>query len=156
MPCVTSSYYPSFHQKLACVWGGINYPCSTKTMDCQWLNMPLASKGKVWRGGGSLNDYLGRYSVTIDRCGRFVTAPMKRTTFGCLTRFIIATWKQFWISNSAMPLRIKLVIMFSLYINFLVVCSIYKLYTHVNIPKEHNITLYNLYILHSVSKHTKG
>lgn len=44
--------------------------------------------------------YLGRYSVTIERCGRFVTAPMKSTTFGWRTRFIIATYKQARSGNS--------------------------------------------------------
>lgn len=35
--------------------------------------------------------YLGRNSVTIERFGARVTAPMKRTTFGCLSLFIIRT-----------------------------------------------------------------
>lgn len=38
--------------------------------------------------------YLGKYSVTIDRLGCFVTAPMKSTTFGWRTRFIIATYEE--------------------------------------------------------------
>ena len=37
--------------------------------------------------------YLGRYSVTIDKCGHFVTAPMNNTTFGWRTRFIIEICK---------------------------------------------------------------
>jgi hypothetical protein len=35
--------------------------------------------------------YLGRNSVTIERFGARVTAPMKRTTLGCLTLFMIRT-----------------------------------------------------------------
>jgi hypothetical protein len=35
---------------------------------------------------------LDKYSVTIDRLGGSVTAPMKRTIFGCLRLFIIATY----------------------------------------------------------------
>jgi hypothetical protein len=34
---------------------------------------------------------LDKYSVTMDRFGGWVTAPIKRTIFGCRRRFIIAT-----------------------------------------------------------------
>lgn len=34
---------------------------------------------------------LGQNSVTIDKLGGIVTAPIKRTTLGCLSRLIIAT-----------------------------------------------------------------
>jgi len=36
--------------------------------------------------------YLDKYSVTIDRFGGSVTAPMNRTIFGCLRLFMIATY----------------------------------------------------------------
>ena len=39
----------------------------------------------------TMSQYLGKYSVTIDKLGCFVTAPMKRTTFGCRSRFMIET-----------------------------------------------------------------
>lgn len=35
---------------------------------------------------------LGQNSVTIDKLGGTVTAPMKRTTLGCLSRLMMATW----------------------------------------------------------------
>lgn len=34
---------------------------------------------------------LGRNSVSIEKCGERVTAPMKRTTFGCLSLNMIST-----------------------------------------------------------------
>uniref|UniRef100_A0A0A9GG85 CTR2 n=1 Tax=Arundo donax TaxID=35708 RepID=A0A0A9GG85_ARUDO len=34
---------------------------------------------------------LDKYSVTIDKFGGSVTAPMNRTIFGCLRLFMIAT-----------------------------------------------------------------
>lgn len=36
-------------------------------------------------------EYLGRNSVTIERFGTRVTAPMKRTTFGCRSLLMIRT-----------------------------------------------------------------
>ena len=36
--------------------------------------------------------YLGRNSVKIERLGIRVTAPIKRTTFGCRSLFIIRTY----------------------------------------------------------------
>ena len=40
-----------------------------------------------------LRVYLGKYSVTIDKCGHLVTAPMNSTTFGWRTRFMIEICK---------------------------------------------------------------
>lgn len=40
---------------------------------------------------GGQNKNLDKYSVTMDKFGGSVTAPMKRTIFGCRRRFIIAT-----------------------------------------------------------------
>lgn len=36
---------------------------------------------------------LDKYSVTMDKFGGSVTAPIKRTMFGCRRHFIMATWK---------------------------------------------------------------
>lgn len=44
------------------------------------------------RNNWKAHSYLDKYSVTIDRFGGSVTAPMNRTIFGCLRLFIIATY----------------------------------------------------------------
>lgn len=56
----------------------------------QILNICIGEVNMIWIRTCTLT-YLGRNSVTIERFGARVTAPMKRTTLGCLTLFIIRT-----------------------------------------------------------------
>jgi hypothetical protein len=84
------------------------FPTQSQTSSWYSLVIIRASCGKltIWHSLTSINmwlgnntikvrnkvfTYLGRNSVTIERFGARVTAPMKRTTFGCLSLFIIRT-----------------------------------------------------------------
>lgn len=88
VPYVNAASDPPCPQQMACVWGGRDYPCSTISRH----HISFTHELKTSYHATYWMSYLGKYSVTIDRWGLSVTAPMKRTTFGWRTRFIIATW----------------------------------------------------------------
>lgn len=52
-----------------------------------------------------METYRGRNSVTIERFGGRVTAPIKRTTLGCLTLFMISTLEENQNINSSMSMH---------------------------------------------------
>ena len=58
------------------------------------MKVPICGGGRVGRGAkrGHYKN-LDKYSVTMDKFGGLVTAPIKRTMFGCRRSFIIVTYQ---------------------------------------------------------------